>query len=68
MRVFRTWTGFLAYLEQKPWHKNQKLACISTPTSANPGYITSRLLYMAITRQQIELETCLNSLEMGNVL
>jgi len=68
MRVFRTLIGFLAYLEPKPWHKKQKLAKMSTPTTANPGYITSRVLYMAITRQHIELETYSSPLQMGNVL
>jgi len=48
--------------------QKKKLAKISTPTSANPGYITSRLLYMVITRQKIELETCSSPLQMGNIL
>jgi len=35
-----------------------------TPTNANPGYI----IPMAITHQQIELESCLNPLKMRKVL
>jgi len=37
--------------------QNLKLVKNSNPTKADPGYIIP-ILYMAITRQQIELETC----------
>jgi len=41
---------FLAYLDQKLHHKNQKVVKISTPKKGNQGGITP-LLYMAITRR-----------------
>jgi len=51
--------GFLAYLEPKLLAKNQKVVQISTPTNANLGWIIP-IFYMAITGQQIELESCSN--------
>jgi len=51
----------LAYLESKSWEKSQNLVKPSAPTNANLGWITS-IFYMAITRQQIELESCRNLL------
>ena len=48
---------FLAYLEPKLWLKNQNFVKNYTPTNADHGYIIP-ILYMALTRQQIELEIC----------
>jgi len=59
--------GFLAYPEPKLWARKQKLVKISVPTNANLGWITP-MFYMAITRQQLELESCSNLLWMGKVL
>jgi len=47
--------------------KLKKLVKISTPTNANLGYITP-ILYLAITRQQLELESCSSPLQIGKVL
>jgi len=57
----------LAYLEPKLWAKNQNLVKISAPRSPNLGWITSTF-YMAITRQQLELERCSNTLKTREVL
>jgi len=43
--------GFLAYLDPKLCHKNQKEVNISTPSNTNLGWPTPSL-YMAITRRQ----------------
>jgi len=51
--------GLLAYLEPQLWPNKQKSVKLSTPTNANPAYITS-MLYMAITRQQLEQKSCSN--------
>jgi len=48
----------LAYLEPK-WAKNQNLVKISALTNPNLGWITL-IFYMAITRQQLDLESCSN--------
>jgi len=52
----------LAYLETKLQVKNQNLAKFSVLTNINLGWITS-IFCMAIPRQQIELESCSNSLK-----
>jgi len=46
--------------------KNKKLGKNSTSTNADPGYIIS-ILYRAITRRHIKLESCSNPLKMGKV-
>jgi len=52
---------FPAYLEPKLQVKNQNLAKMSVLTNLDLGWITS-IFCMAITRQQIELESCSNPL------
>jgi len=42
--------GFIAYLDQKLCHKNQKVVKIPTPPNTNLGCKTPHL-YMAITRR-----------------
>jgi len=58
--------GFLAYLEPKLWLKSHKLVKNYTRTNADPGYIRP-ILYMAIIRQQIELESYSNPLQLGSL-
>jgi len=53
--------GFLVYLDAKLWLKNKKSVKLSTPTNADPGYVT-HIWYMVITPQRIELESCSNPL------
>jgi len=55
---------FLPYLEPKLWAKKQNFAA---PTNASLGWITPTF-YMAITRQQIELESCSTRLWKWKVL
>ena len=54
--------GFLAYLDKKLFHKNQKAVKNPTPKKDNQGRITP-LLDMAITRCQNRLESCSNPLK-----
>jgi len=56
----------LAYLQPKLWAKKQNLK-ISAPTNPNLGWLTP-IFYMAITRQQLELESCSNPLKTREVL
>jgi len=44
--------GFLAYLNPKLCHENQKVVQLFTPSKTNLGWITPSW-YMAITRRQI---------------
>ena len=68
---FRKWTiirflepliDFLANLEPKLCHKNQRVVKFSTLTKGNLGWITLSL-YMAITRHQNSLESWSNPLK-----
>jgi len=54
--------GFLAYLDEKLCHKNQKVVKNPTPRKGNQGGITPRL-DMAITRCQNRRESCSNPLK-----
>jgi len=54
--------GFLAYLDEKLCHKNQKVVKNPTPKRGNQGGITP-LLDMAITRCQNRIESCSNPLK-----
>jgi len=54
--------GFLAYLDKKLCHKNQKVVTNPTLKKGNQGRITP-LLDMAITRFQNRLESCSNPLK-----
>jgi len=49
--------GFLAYLDEKLCHKNQKVVKIATPKKGNQGG-TKPLLYVAITIRRNRLESC----------
>jgi len=51
--------GFLAYLDKKLCHKNQKVVKNRTPKKGNQGGIIP-LLDMAITRRQNRLGSCSN--------
>jgi len=44
--------------------KNKNIVNISTPTNASLGWITP-IFHMAITHQQLKVESCSNSLYMG---
>jgi len=59
--------SFLAYLEPKLWLKKQKLIKNSTLTNIYLWYVML-ILYVAITRQQIELESCSSPLQMGSLV
>ena len=61
-RVFRALIGFLAYLDEKLCHKNQKVVKNPTPKKGNQGGMTP-LFDIAITRCQNRLESCSNPLK-----